>query len=223
MGMMATELTTGKAATTEDERRGHIVIATLAEFTQWGYQQASTNRIARQAGVSKGLLFHYFGNKRLLFEHCVEYAIATVRLDYLERLVLETPDFVERQRCLSRLKYDAVIRNPEVFGFMSALYLNVHDDDLGQSARDFIASMTDFYQHTMREGIDEGLFRKDIAPAAAIRYIIWLLDGFERQLEATLRTQPTLLVPSAAQDELWDEFNVLLDDIRALFYRKEKP
>lgn len=47
------------------EKQDRILNAALKEFAQKGYQNASTNEIVKEAGISKGLLFHYFNNKRI--------------------------------------------------------------------------------------------------------------------------------------------------------------
>lgn len=40
-----------------DEKRLKILEAAMGEFTEKGYQAASTNKICEKAGVSKGLIF----------------------------------------------------------------------------------------------------------------------------------------------------------------------
>jgi TetR/AcrR family transcriptional regulator len=49
------------------ERQGEILDACLREFAEHGYDLASTNRITRNLGISKGVLFKYFGDKAGLF------------------------------------------------------------------------------------------------------------------------------------------------------------
>ena len=47
--------------------RQKIIDAALKEFGQHGYEGASTNQICLSAGISKGLLYHYFKSKENLF------------------------------------------------------------------------------------------------------------------------------------------------------------
>ena len=64
------------AATTErktaDERREAVLEAALTEFADHGYSGASTDVIARAAGISQPYLFRLFGTKRELFIASVE-------------------------------------------------------------------------------------------------------------------------------------------------------
>ena len=51
-----------------DERRRQLLDRATELFTQQGYDQLSMAQIARGAGISKALLYHYFPSKRDLFE-----------------------------------------------------------------------------------------------------------------------------------------------------------
>jgi AcrR family transcriptional regulator len=59
----------------EDERRAQIIDGCLEVLARDGYRRASVARIAQAAGVSKGLVSHYFTDKETLMEQT---AIATV-------------------------------------------------------------------------------------------------------------------------------------------------
>jgi len=48
----------------EPEKRDRILNAAIEEFASFPFEKASTNHIVAKAGISKGLLFHYFGSKQ---------------------------------------------------------------------------------------------------------------------------------------------------------------
>lgn len=54
------------------EREKAIIEAALTVFGRTGYTDARMAEIAREAGMSYGLLYHYFNNKETLFEAIVE-------------------------------------------------------------------------------------------------------------------------------------------------------
>ena len=64
------------------EKRDTIVQSGIRIFAKMAYAEASTDQITRDAGISKGLLFHYFGSKRAFYLHCLRVA--------LERLITLT-------------------------------------------------------------------------------------------------------------------------------------
>ena len=50
-----------------DERRAQILACARRLFSERNYEAVSTTDIAREAGVARGLLHHYFGTKRDLY------------------------------------------------------------------------------------------------------------------------------------------------------------
>jgi len=56
----------------KDEKQGMIIDAALEVFRERGYANARMADIARRAGVSYGLVYHYFGSKEVLFDLIVE-------------------------------------------------------------------------------------------------------------------------------------------------------
>jgi AcrR family transcriptional regulator len=50
-----------------EERRGQILACARRLFSERNYAAVSTSDIAREAGVARGLLHHYFGTKRELY------------------------------------------------------------------------------------------------------------------------------------------------------------
>ena len=59
---------------TADERRDAIVAAAITEFADAGLAGASTEAIARRAGISHAYLFRLFSTKRELFVACINRA-----------------------------------------------------------------------------------------------------------------------------------------------------
>ena len=55
------------------ERQEAIIRASVEGFGRNSYKEASTEDIARRAGISKGLLFFYFRNKNALYLRTLDY------------------------------------------------------------------------------------------------------------------------------------------------------
>ena len=56
------------------DKQDTMINGALKIFAREGYQRASTDVIVKEAGISKGLLFHYFGNKKTLYCFVLEYS-----------------------------------------------------------------------------------------------------------------------------------------------------
>src|SRR3954449_5256663 len=64
---MVVQQRTGSNRKSAEERRDEILEAPQAEFAEQGYHGASTEEIARRAGISQPYVFRLFGTKKDLF------------------------------------------------------------------------------------------------------------------------------------------------------------
>ena len=82
MNETATTYTGRRARLSADERREAIVAAAVDEFAAKGLAGASTDAIARKAGVSQPYVFQLFGTKRDLFLAVVRHAFERTRITF---------------------------------------------------------------------------------------------------------------------------------------------
>lgn len=62
-----------------DERRELLLARATELFAEHGYEGLSMSQLAREAQISKALLYHYFPSKRRLFEAALEEGAAELR------------------------------------------------------------------------------------------------------------------------------------------------
>ncbi|WP_232666731.1 TetR/AcrR family transcriptional regulator [Pseudonocardia sp. TRM90224] len=75
----------------EDERRRQIMVATIQEVAERGYESTSLTRIAARADVAKGLVWHYFAGKDDLMEQTAKATMDTLRGHIVDALDLSLP------------------------------------------------------------------------------------------------------------------------------------
>ena len=63
------------------EKQDRMINAALKVFALQGYKHASTDDIVKEAGISKGLLFHYFESKLGVYEFIYEYSVRYMVLE----------------------------------------------------------------------------------------------------------------------------------------------
>ena len=68
----------------EMDKKNKIINALLSELNEHGYAACNTNKVAEAAGVSKGLLFHYYKSKQNLMMMISEEALEKLFLFYKE-------------------------------------------------------------------------------------------------------------------------------------------
>lgn len=87
----------------EDSKKQQIMESCLAEFAEYGYEKANTNQICESAGVSKGLLFHYYGSKKKLYLACVEKCVSDF-MGIFQGFSVEQLPFIEAVRAYGTAK-----------------------------------------------------------------------------------------------------------------------
>ena len=64
-----------------DKRKKQLLQVALDVFMEKGYYGTSTREIARRAGVSSGLLFHYFSNKESIYLELIKIGVEEMKID----------------------------------------------------------------------------------------------------------------------------------------------
>lgn len=70
----------------EPIRRKQLIEATRDSIGEVGFAATTVQSIARRAGVSSGIIAHYFGNKMGLLEATMRELLAQLKLDLMQRL-----------------------------------------------------------------------------------------------------------------------------------------
>ena len=63
------------------EKQDRMINAALKVFAMNGYRHASTDDMVREASISKGLLFHYFGSKLGVYTFVYDYSVRYLALE----------------------------------------------------------------------------------------------------------------------------------------------
>lgn len=71
----------GKFFDLKKEKQDRMINAALKVFAIHGYRHASTDDIVREAAISKGLLFHYFGSKLGIYSFVYDYSVRYMTLE----------------------------------------------------------------------------------------------------------------------------------------------
>ena len=156
----------------DEQKRSQIIAAATREFAK-GYKAAHTDDIARAAGISKGLLFHYFGCKEKLYEATLQHAAQVIRAEFISQIDFECGDILERIWRAISLKMDLTYKHPALFEFTTTAY--VEGTEL--SKEQFMPFYTDMATKLFAN-IDESLFKAGIDPQKAARVIHWSLTGY---------------------------------------------
>lgn len=102
------------------EKQDRMINAALKLFALNGYKHASTDDIVAEAGISKGLLFHYFGSKLGLYTFLYDYSVRFMKLE-LTRGVIDSnnkTDYFELRKQIEFAKMQVLKNYPYMQQFL---------------------------------------------------------------------------------------------------------
>ena len=202
----------------EEVRREALFTAAMAEFANNGYKKASTDAIVDRAGISKGLLFHYFGTKRDFYVFLFEYANRVIMTEYYDKINMETTDILSRLKSMILLKLELTDKYPTVFEFISSAYYEKDPGVSGLVSKDVAELYTDASRNLL-ENIDCSLFKPNINIQRAIDIILFTLRGYSEAQTSPERTMADYKKEHQRYVREVDEYLVVL---RQAFYKGEQ-
>ncbi len=100
------------------EKQDRMINAALKVFAQNGYKSASTDVIVQAAGISKGLLFHYFTNKIGLYKFVYDYSAKYMMLQLSTCVDKKETNFFEVHKQVEQAKVQVLKNYPYMQRFL---------------------------------------------------------------------------------------------------------
>lgn len=119
----------------KSEKQDRMINAALHLFAVNGYRHASTDDIIKEAGISKGLLFHYFTSKQGLYDFLLDYSVRYLLFEY-DRTIGDEYDYFVFHEKLETAKAGILRNYPYMYAFISKALTEATPDysDMGAKA-----------------------------------------------------------------------------------------
>lgn len=101
------------------EKQDRMINAALKIFAQQGYRHGSTDDIVREAAISKGLLFHYFGSKLGLYRFIYDYSVRYMNLELRSSIDTKETDLFVLMKQMENAKMRAMKGYPYMQQFLN--------------------------------------------------------------------------------------------------------
>jgi len=172
----------------EPEKRDRVINAAMREFSK-GFKSACTDTIVREAGISKGLLFHYFGTKDGLYSFILKTACEMIHNEYFTLIDLQQSDIIEKIWQMTLLKMDLSYKHPALFDFLAKAYVDLQENPNEEFAEYFAEARAYAIEKVLSE-IDPSLFKDGIDSKKAANIVLWTLNGYTTsQISSTMRME----------------------------------
>jgi AcrR family transcriptional regulator len=163
-----------------EEKKELIRRISIQEFGEKGYKDASTDRITERAGISKGILFYYFKNKKNLYHYIVNYVVDFfIRELSMEKAMIENKDFFERLKEILVTKMKICLQHQEEFQMLLKTF-SEPSLEVKKDAAELFSKMAQVYKTLnsdyIYEYFDKSKLREDVDIKYAAEIMSLLFD-----------------------------------------------
>lgn len=205
------------------EKQERILNAAFREFGRHGFKKTSVRQIVESAGIAKGMLFHYFGNKLGLYEYLFSEAYEFIRTFFGDvTKQIQVLDYIEQYSCTTKTKLRAYTANPYIFEFFTMLFIHPENIEVSEKVKSLyeeILSLRNQVLYAISSAGDTSRFRDDMDENRIKEYISWVVEGYSNDLLKKLDLEAFADIDL---DPYWVEFDVILADLKKLFYKNKE-
>lgn len=193
------------------EKQNTIINAALKCFGTNGYKKTSVSDIAAAAGISKAMVFHYFGTKRALYFYLIDLCGNIFMNEINDKFDSTIEDFFERIRLSTSIEISIMKRHPDIPSFLTSVYFE-NDEEVRDDIKTILSQGDDFRNKIAFDGMDYSKFKDGTNLKLFMKMLLWLADGYANQMKNN---------PGIDLDELFKEFDECLDMLKSNFYKEE--
>lgn len=164
----------------ETEKHTQIMSAAAALFAKQGYKKTTVDEIVAGAGISKGLFYHYFENKRELYVYLYNSYVDILSRNIREKVDIEETDFIQRLKQIAHIRIDFISEYPSLWSFLYSAYGEIHPD-IAPLIKEKNKELLQGSYTGSAANIDWSKLKKGLSPEKAIEIITWIAEGFVRK------------------------------------------
>ena len=206
---------TAKLLDLEPLRRNAILNAALKEFALKGFDNASTNIIAKEAGISKALMFHYVNNKQELFLCMYDYFTELLDKEYSLKMDLVEKDIFNRLRQSYLLQIELLKQYPWIFEF-NKLSVATNSDEINRELEKKALKKQSSCSTHIFEMIDESKFKAGLDIERCKQFILWANVGFTNEILDDIRNSE---YPDLDYELIVKKLDKYFEELRKIFYK----
>lgn len=199
-----------------DDKKNKILQSSMEVFAEKGYENASTNDIIKKAGISKGILFHYFGNKKNLYLFVLDKTLerAVEKISAANRTA--SSDLFERISVTGMMKLRLALEEPLIYRMIFSAFINT-PDPIREAVQDRYKKLYGVAMKMFFDGLDLSKIQRGVDPNKAIEVILLFLEGYQaKYIEAYKNISADEALMS--MDKLLEESRIYFDILKKGIY-----
>ena len=199
----------------DPDKRKQLIHAAMKEFGQNRFSVASTNNIVKEAGISKGLLYHYFPSKQVLYDELRAFVIKLLSEAITSGVNWNNGDPIKRLQEIAIIKMRLFQEYPYMVSFSKMMYENMSYEEIKKMIDSYIPNI---YTRIYTENIDYSLFKEGTDIPKTLKFLQYFLDHFSEEKLPMVMEKDSHIDANALQEEM-DQY---LSLFKQTFYKSSK-
>lgn len=199
----------------DEQKKERILNAAITEFAYKKYEDASTNNIVTAAQIGKGMLFHYFGNKKNLYLYLYRYVRAIMDEEVYSQIDCESGNLPIILKQLAKLNLETFKRHPGITDFIAQCNREASPevfDDIQKIRKEHGLKIR---EDILDKNLDMRLLKPEFRNNQTIKLIRWALEGYLSEIKSAYRGENLEELPV---DEMMKDYDSYMDIICKAFY-----
>ena len=197
------------------EKQEKILGVAIREFADKGFSKASTNEIVKDAGISKGILFHYFQNKKNLFLFVYDYFMELCMGEFFKKVDMEERDIFIKLRQISSFKLELMHKYPMIFKFFEMTMVE-EGSEVKSEIEERNKKLLESNYSKVFNNIDASKFRQGVDVSRTISIILWTFEGLGA---SELQKAKQTVSKRVDYEKVFREMDIYIDLFKKSFYK----
>lgn len=194
----------------EKDKQIRIINAGFKNFSSKGYKKASAMDIATEAGISKAMIFHYFGKKKDMYLYFIKHA-TDILYTYFDAYVDESvTDIFDIISLSTKAKLEACRTYPFIISFITNVFRE-EDKDIQDELDQYKEESKQRSLKMVDRHLDYSRFKEDIDKETALKIITLTSEGILSRFNSTTEVN--------ASDQL-KEYEECMLALKSILYKK---
>lgn len=195
----------------KENKQTTIINASLSCFGRYGYDKASINDIAVEAGISKASVFQYFGSKKQLYAYLLDYAGKTILESFRQEDFNEDTDLFDRVLASSFMEAKILEKNPYLSQFIVKAWTETADE-VHDTLAEFRKKTSIFRKDFVLQKSDMKKFKNPNDAEAVSQILMLMAEGYVARFQKDA---------NIGYDLVMEEFQNMMEAMRRNFYKEE--
>ncbi|MBD5464760.1 MAG: TetR/AcrR family transcriptional regulator [Lachnospiraceae bacterium] len=192
------------------EKQDRIINGALKVFALNGYKRASTDEMVKEAGISKGLLFHYFESKKGVYIFICQYSAKYLAMELSRAVGMQETDFFELQKQMELAKLRVMKNYPYMQHFLNQAFLETDEEAVTATEAEMDYASKVLQQIYAKADLSK--FKETVDPSMVLKMTLFALNGL---MNDYIKKEPLML------EALYEESAAYLNMLKDNLYKEE--